>query len=101
MGLLAHVSWLDIPVFLALGLCVCWGTISFILFHWFGDRAGAQGGRDFHHANQTPVLRLGGVGLVLSFVVVALAIHFLQSLSLAGETTLGIIVLSSLAMFAL
>jgi UDP-GlcNAc:undecaprenyl-phosphate GlcNAc-1-phosphate transferase len=95
-----QTSWLDIQYFLALGLFTSWGAISFIL-EMFSIIDGPSRGRDFHHDRKTTVPRVGGVGLVVSFAAVSLAIYFFQPMSQSGANTLGIIVLSSLAMFAL
>ncbi len=100
MELPAHTAWLEIPSFFALGLFVCWGSTSLIL-KWFRLRNEARCGRDFHHTHKTPVPRLGGGGMVASFVVVSLAIYLFHGLPPSSTKTLGVIVLSSLAMFGL
>lgn len=100
MELHPQTSWLDIPLILVLGLFTCWGTISLTL-QLFCIADGVGRGKDFHHDRKAPVPRVGGMGLVASFAVVSLAIYFLQGLSSSGANTLGVVALSSLAMFAL
>src|SRR5882724_3426107 len=93
-------NWLEITAFLILGLAVSWGVISLILyFNW--PVGSARSGMDFHHGRQTSVPRLGGVGLITAFTAISAAVYFLHALPPQGAKTLGVIVLSSLAMFAL
>jgi UDP-GlcNAc:undecaprenyl-phosphate GlcNAc-1-phosphate transferase len=93
-------NWLQILACFVLGFFVCWALIGIILKR-AEKGAGANRERDFHHAHKTPIPRLGGVAMVSAFVVVALAIYLCTPVPEAGAGTLGIIVLSSLAMFAL
>jgi len=93
-------DWLQILSCLALGFFVCWALIGIILKR-AEKGAGANRERDFHHAHKAPIPRLGGVAVISAFVVVAMAIYLGTSVPSAGATTLGVIVFSSLAMFAL
>jgi UDP-GlcNAc:undecaprenyl-phosphate GlcNAc-1-phosphate transferase len=92
-------TWLQILSCFALGFFICWALIGIILKR--AEKVGISRERDFHHAHKNPIPRLGGVALVSAFVVVALAIYLCTSLHPAGAATLAIIVLSSVAMFAL
>lgn len=101
MDIFEHLSPAETLTFLALGLMVSWGITAFILYRWFDVRDRALSGRDFHHANQQPIPRLGGVGLISAFFVIALGACFVPEVAAYDLPTLGIVVLSSLAMFAL
>lgn len=93
-------DWLQILACLALGFFVCWALIGIILKR-AEKGVGANREKDFHHAHKTLVPRLGGLAMVSAFVVVALAIFLGTTVPSASATTLGVIVFSSLAMFAL
>ncbi|HEV3271737.1 MAG TPA: MraY family glycosyltransferase [Candidatus Methylacidiphilales bacterium] len=93
-------NWLQIFSCFALGFFVCWALIGIILKRAEKGMV-ANRERDFHHAHRTPLPRLGGVAMVSAFVVVALAVDLATSVPSPGTATLGVIVLSSLAMFAL
>jgi UDP-GlcNAc:undecaprenyl-phosphate GlcNAc-1-phosphate transferase len=101
MGLPTDMNYLLLGSFLVLGFVCSWGIISFILYRWFDVRDQALSGRDFHHANQIPVPRLGGLGLISAFVVIYLALFFSHGLSSPDLKTLGVIFLTSVAMFVL
>ncbi|HEY0257019.1 MAG TPA: MraY family glycosyltransferase, partial [Candidatus Methylacidiphilales bacterium] len=58
-------------------------------------------GRDFHHTNQVPVPRFGGLGLVAAFVVISISLYFSNVLAPSDSKILVIVALSSLAMFLL
>ncbi|MDB4793756.1 undecaprenyl/decaprenyl-phosphate alpha-N-acetylglucosaminyl 1-phosphate transferase, partial [Methylacidiphilales bacterium] len=100
MRTLGYIDWFQILFCFALGFFACWGVIGVIL-KWVKNGGYATSGRDFHHAHKAPVPRLGGVALVAAFTLVVLAIYFFGSLSVASTKTLGIILFSSFAMFAL
>jgi UDP-GlcNAc:undecaprenyl-phosphate GlcNAc-1-phosphate transferase len=100
MKTLDYLNWLQILFCLALGFFTSWGLIKVIL-NWVKSGGPATGGREFHHAHKTPIPRFGGVALVAAFALVALAIYFFGSLSVASAKTLAVIVFSSLAMFSL
>ena len=91
--------WVQILFFFLLGLGPGYGLLTFILRRFSGKNA-SRGG-EFHHAQKRRLNRLGGLALVISFVLAAVGIYLSRSLSPAGEHTLGVIVLSSLAIFAL
>jgi UDP-GlcNAc:undecaprenyl-phosphate GlcNAc-1-phosphate transferase len=93
-------NWLQILACFALGFFLCWALIGIIL-KCAEKGAGANRERDFHHAHGTPIPRLGGAAMISAFVVVALAIYFGTFVPSAGTATLGVIIFSSLAMFAL
>ncbi len=93
-------NWLQIGACLALGFFLCWTLIGIILKR-VENGLGSGREKDFHHAHKVPIPRLGGLALVSAFAVVALAIYFSTPLPDSGAATLGIIVSSSLAMFAL
>jgi UDP-GlcNAc:undecaprenyl-phosphate GlcNAc-1-phosphate transferase len=93
-------NWLQILSCLALGFFLCWALIGIVLKR-AEKGAVANREKDFHHAPGTPVPRLGGVAIVCAFIVVALAIYLGTSVPSASATTLGVVVFSSLAMFAL
>ena len=95
-----YINWFQILFCFALGICVCWGVIR-VMLNWIKSGGDASGGRDFHHSHKTPVPRVGGVALVASFVLVALAIYFFGSFSVVGAKTFGVIVFTSVAMFGL
>jgi UDP-GlcNAc:undecaprenyl-phosphate GlcNAc-1-phosphate transferase len=93
-------NWLQILACLALGFFVCWALIGIILRR--AERGlGAGREKDFHHAHQAPIPRLGGVAMVSAFAVVAIAVALCTPLPDTSAVTLGVIVFSSMAMFLL
>jgi UDP-GlcNAc:undecaprenyl-phosphate GlcNAc-1-phosphate transferase len=100
MDLLTHTDWLKIAFCLSLGFFICWLSISVIL-QWADHGGSGNRGRDFHHAHESPVIRLGGIALAAAFTLVASVIYWFGALSAAGTHTLGIIVIGSLLMFGL
>jgi len=97
--MLTATNWLEIFSCLALGLGSSWGLLVAIL-KWSERRGDPNRGREFHHAHKGPIPRLGGAAIVVAFLVCAAAIRLFTPMSAIGSTTLTIIVLSSLAMFA-
>jgi len=93
-------AWLQILACLALGFFFCWALIGIILKQ-VEKGVGAGRKKDFHHTHKVAIPRLGGVALVSAFVAVALAICFCTPISPSAIGVLGVIVCSSLAMFAL
>ena len=92
-------SWLQILTCFALGFVVCWALTRVILYR--AKKAAFTRERDFHHAHKEPIPRLGGLAFVSAFSVVALAILCCTNILVGDAITLAVIVLSSLAMFAL
>ena len=84
----------------ALGLGTSWVVIALILER-SKKHCDANRGREFHHGHKTPVPRLGGIALAAAFTASALPILLFNSLTTSNTNTLVVIVLSSLAMFAL
>ena len=93
------VNWVQILSCFVLGFFICWSLIGIILKR--ADKLAATRGPDFHHGNKEPIPRLGGVALVSAFVAVVLTIYLCSSVSSDNGATLCVILLSSLAMFAL
>lgn len=93
-------NWPQILACLALGFFICWALIGIILKRAESGFGGKRG-KDFHHTHKMPIPRLGGLAMVSAFVVVALAIALCTSVPGSGAATLAVIVISSLAMFAL
>src|SRR5258708_7335250 len=100
MELLTPMDWLKILFCFALGFFICWALIPLIL-RVAAFCGGANRGGEFHHTNSTPMVRLGGVALIVAFSAIVPAIHYFSILSSANSNTLDVIVISSLAMFAL
>lgn len=98
--MLTLIHWMQIGCFLSLGLSTSWAVIGIILKK-SGNLSALKREKDFHHAHQQPISRLGGVAMVVAFTLVALAIYVFSELSYSSTATLGIIILSSLAMFGL
>ncbi len=92
-------NWPQIVACFALGFFLCWALIGIILRR--AERAQVGQRKEFHHAHKEPIPRLGGVALASAFVVVALAVGFFTPVPANGGNTMLVIVLSSLAMFAL
>jgi UDP-GlcNAc:undecaprenyl-phosphate GlcNAc-1-phosphate transferase len=93
-------AWLQIAACFALGFFLCWALIGIILKR-AESGLGARREKDFHHAQKTPIPRLGGVAMVSAFAVVAIAIGLCTPVPAAAMGTLALIVFSSLAIFAL
>jgi len=98
--MLTKMNWLQILSCLGLGLCVSWSVILFIL-KWSNRHWDAIRGGEFHHAHKAPIPRLGGVAIAAAFAVCGFAIFMFIPLSFNSANTLVVIVVSSLAMFAL
>src|SRR5580658_8288082 len=98
--MLTEMNWLQVFACLGLGLCVSWSIILFTLKrssrHWDAIRGG-----EFHHAHKAPIPRLGGIAIAVAFTACACAIFMFIPLSFGSANTLVVIVVSSLAMFAL
>ena len=83
-----------------LGFIVCWALIGIILKRV--EKMGIQRARDFHHGNsKTPIPRLGGVAIVSAFIVVAVVIGLCFPVPSSELHIVGVILISSIAMFAL
>jgi UDP-GlcNAc:undecaprenyl-phosphate GlcNAc-1-phosphate transferase len=95
----AFVNWVQILSYLTLGFFICWALIGIILKR--ADKLGSSRSLDFHHGHKTPVPRLGGLAFVSAFVVIVAVIFVCNSVSDANRATLGVILFSSLAIFAL
>lgn len=84
-----------------LGLSIAWACIPIVLRH--ARRFSAlRRGTDFHHTNKAPVPRYGGLALAAAFVGLELYLQVFQPV--AGRTVAtdrSLIILSSLAMFAI
>ena len=93
-------TWIQAITCLALGFVMCWGITSLIL-KAAANREMAGRARDFHHGHKRPIPRLGGIGIISAFTGVTLAIFFSHPLATPVSGTLLVIVLTSLAMFAL
>jgi len=98
-----HVTpagWLQILSCLGFGCFFCWALIGCILKR-AESGLGSTRERDFHHGNERPIPRLGGVAMAGTFVVIALAIAFCTGMPASSVSMLGTIVFTSLAMFTL
>jgi UDP-GlcNAc:undecaprenyl-phosphate GlcNAc-1-phosphate transferase len=93
-------NWPQILACFALGFFLCWALIGIVLKR-AESGLGARRGRDFHHAQKSSIPRLGGVAMISAFAAVAIAIALCTSVSASALGTLGLIVFTSLAMFAL
>src|SRR5437879_13595122 len=70
------MSYFPVILCVAFGFVLCWSAIPVIRRFAFGSASGERNG-EFHHARQTPVPRLGGLALVLTFVLLAAALSLL------------------------
>lgn len=92
------MSYFPVILCVAFGFALCWSAIPVIRRFALGS---AERNGEFHHTRQTPVPRLGGLALVLTFVFLAAALSvFIPPIT--TPLTLRIVVLAgALAMFGL
>jgi UDP-GlcNAc:undecaprenyl-phosphate GlcNAc-1-phosphate transferase len=85
---------------MAIGFVPCWALIGIILAR---SKTGlsADRERDFHHGSAPPIPRLGGIGMVLSFLILSVLAYYGTGLTPEGVEVLIAIVVGSIAMFLL
>ncbi len=92
-------SWTQVLGCLTLGFSVCWALTRVILQRAEGGKLARA--KDFHHGHKEAIPRLGGLGFVTAFLVVALFVYFCTNMLPKDASTLWVIAGNSLAMFAL
>lgn len=84
----------------AAGFLVAWSLVPLIQ-RWSARRAGAGGGRSFHHTHEIPISRFGGIAIAAGFcvaILVAVAVLFQSG---AYRSVNWSIIAGALAAFAL
>jgi UDP-GlcNAc:undecaprenyl-phosphate GlcNAc-1-phosphate transferase len=100
MAALTPTDWLKIVLCLGLGGLSC-GALIPLMLRWAGGDRSMGRRRDFHHLHARPIVRLGGIPLVVAFLLVAAAVAVMTPLSVSGAHTLAVIVAGALIMFGL
>src|SRR5512133_643075 len=93
------MSWGPVTGCILLGFGLVFLLEPGIIF--LAERAQLGRGREFHHTNKRSVPRFGGLGLALAFLTVELFLTLYLPEERANLPTRKVVVLSSLAMFAL
>jgi UDP-GlcNAc:undecaprenyl-phosphate GlcNAc-1-phosphate transferase len=94
------MSVFPVVFFAALGFACCWTLVPVLRRVSLRQARGMRCG-DFHHTHKTPVSRFGGMALVCSFLCLAATIALLAQPLGTGLQVRMVMIVGSLAMFAL